>query len=111
LSQQGPTHTTTELEMPFWLPRIAVAAALATQSGAIPFADAPYRDPTLPIPDRVDDLLAKMALEEKVAQVKWPEPPNIPNIPLHSPTFALTDMVSVLPFNARPHSKDNVQQP
>jgi beta-glucosidase len=31
--------------------------------------DLPYRDPSLPIGDRVDDLVARMTLEEKIAQL------------------------------------------
>ena len=40
---------------------IVVVAAVAVCSALdeVPFADAPYRDPTLPIPQRVADLLEK----------------------------------------------------
>jgi len=40
-----------------WLPALAAAAT------------APYRDPTLPVEARVKDLLSRMTLEEKVAQM------------------------------------------
>jgi beta-glucosidase len=38
---------------------------------ASPAADAPYRDPKLPIDERVADLLKHMTLEEKVDQLTW----------------------------------------
>ena len=34
-------------------------------------SDLPYKNATLPIPDRVADLLPRMTLEEKVDQLKW----------------------------------------
>ena len=34
-------------------------------------SDLPYKNATLPIPDRVADLLSRMTLEEKVDQLKW----------------------------------------
>jgi len=32
----------------------------------------PYRDPSLPVPDRVRDLLSRMSLEEKIGQLNQP---------------------------------------
>jgi beta-glucosidase len=32
-------------------------------------AGEPYRDPTLPVPTRVNDLLSRMSLDEKVGQM------------------------------------------
>src|SRR5271165_5874099 len=40
---------------------------LTTASGGTP----PYKDPSLPIADRVKDLLSRMTLEEKVEQLHW----------------------------------------
>lgn len=53
---------------------LLVGLALAGQAPchAVPFADAPYRDASLPIPQRVEDLLAKMTVAEKVAQTLHP---------------------------------------
>ena len=45
---------------------IALASPLAGQAPAT----APYRDATLPVEDRVRDLVARMTLEEKVAQLQ-----------------------------------------
>ncbi|NWK98385.1 hypothetical protein DM806_22480 [Sphingobium lactosutens] len=44
---------------------LAAMPALAAQVAAMP-----YRDPALPVADRVRDLLARMTLEEKVAQMR-----------------------------------------
>lgn len=53
---------------------LMTAAALApmraaAQPAARPPADAPYRNPALPVEQRVEDLLRRMTLEEKVAQM------------------------------------------
>ncbi len=42
---------------------------MSTVDRAIVASDAPYRDPALPIAERVADLLARMTVEEKVAQL------------------------------------------
>lgn len=39
----------------------------------------PYLDPTLPIPERVEDLLSRMTVEEKVGQMTQPERPRFAN--------------------------------
>jgi beta-glucosidase len=44
-------------------------SAVAGAQGSVPTARAPYRDAKLPVERRVDDLLARMTLEEKVAQM------------------------------------------
>jgi beta-glucosidase len=52
-------------------PVVAVLVALssAAAQSAAPPASAPYRNAKLPVERRVDDLLARMTLEEKVAQM------------------------------------------
>ncbi len=40
-----------------------------TQIGAVGVPEMPYRDPSLPIKKRVDDLVSRMTLEEKVSQM------------------------------------------
>jgi beta-glucosidase len=55
----------------------ALAAACAAAS-----ATPKYKDPTLPVNDRVADLLSQMTLEEKVAQLlhPWPDGLSVQNI-------------------------------
>ena len=57
-----------------FLAGLMTAAAMApmravAQTGDRPPADAPYRNPALPVEQRVEDLLQRMSLEEKVAQM------------------------------------------
>src|SRR6185436_10865908 len=40
-----------------------------SQNGATASSDLPYKDPSLPIERRVDDLVSRMTLEEKVSQM------------------------------------------
>src|SRR6266850_1888862 len=40
-----------------------------TQTGAVAGPELPYKDPSLPIKRRVDDLVSRMTLEEKVSQM------------------------------------------
>ncbi|MBU0668995.1 MAG: hypothetical protein KKG32_02815, partial [Alphaproteobacteria bacterium] len=49
--------------------RAAQPTAPAAASIARPFPDAPYWNAALPVEQRVADLLARMTLEEKVAQI------------------------------------------
>jgi beta-glucosidase len=53
--------------LPLVLVACLVAPAAVAQQVVPP--DAPYRDATLPVEDRVEDLLGRMTLEEKVAQM------------------------------------------
>lgn len=46
---------------------LAPTAAFARQAGERPPADAPYRDAALAVDQRVQDLIGRMTLEEKVA--------------------------------------------
>ncbi len=49
---------------------VAVLALLASSSQSIAQQNPPYRDPMLPVEQRIDDLLSRMTLEEKVAQLE-----------------------------------------
>src|SRR5437773_1829352 len=48
---------------------LGLALFAGTASGQVSQARPPYSDPTLPIERRIDDLLARMTLEEKVGQM------------------------------------------
>ena len=54
---------------------LITAAALATLALAGPAAaaDYPYQDPSLPVPQRVADLLGRMTLAEKIGQMTQTE--------------------------------------
>jgi beta-glucosidase len=69
-------HRSTRRRLPRTLVAVATAA-LAIGVGApsvAPGADPlPYQDPSLPVPDRVADLLSRMTLEEKVGQMTQAE--------------------------------------
>ena len=60
------------------LPITLVAAVTLLLVGSLPSqqATAPYKNPSLPVEERVKDLLARMTLEEKVAQMEsvWQSP-------------------------------------
>ena len=49
---------------------VAVLVLLASSSQSIAQQNPPYRDPMLPVEQRIDDLLSRMTLEEKVAQLE-----------------------------------------
>nr|WP_251566867.1 glycoside hydrolase family 3 N-terminal domain-containing protein [Erythrobacter sp. 3-20A1M] len=59
----------------------AIAQAAATTTAAKPMPDAPYWNASLPVEQRVEDLLQRMTLEEKVAQMLsiWLEKAEIQN--------------------------------
>ncbi|CAM05671.1 beta-glucosidase [Saccharopolyspora erythraea NRRL 2338] len=51
---------------------VGLAATVLLTAAAVPSADAgrpAYRDPRLPVPDRVDDLMARMSLDDKLGQM------------------------------------------
>jgi beta-glucosidase len=53
---------------------ITAALAAATLTGALPAAAAePYLDPSLPVPQRVADLMSRMSLDEKLGQMTQAE--------------------------------------
>lgn len=54
--------------LPAWLYCFAICFVLSAAAGAQ--ATLPYRDPQLPVEQRVADLLSRMTLEEKVAQMQ-----------------------------------------
>jgi beta-glucosidase len=58
-----------------FVPRLALVATIATLALAAPAGAAglPYEDPSLPVPQRVSDLLSRMTLEEKVGQMTQTE--------------------------------------
>jgi len=60
---------------------LSVASLSAAQA---PSVHKPYLDPTLPLQDRVDDLVGRMSLEEKVSQMQN-DAPAIPR--LHIPAY------------------------
>ncbi len=66
LRQVNPTVTTFELSA---RTGEGVAAWVEWVAGVRPATDPPYRDPSLPIGERVADLLARLTIEEKVGQV------------------------------------------
>jgi beta-glucosidase len=52
---------------------VALSVLLLALGGVLPSEDRPlYLDPSLPVDSRVDDLLARMTLEEKVGQMNMP---------------------------------------
>src|SRR6266536_4027955 len=48
----------------------ASASSQATPATASDLAGAPFRNPSLPIDERVSDLISRMTLEEKVSQMR-----------------------------------------
>ena len=48
---------------------ISQLAATSSDNPSSAFASAPFRNPSLPIAERVDDLVSRMTLEEKVEQM------------------------------------------
>jgi beta-glucosidase len=77
--------------------RFLVAAA-AVVALALPSAataqEPPYKDPNLPIPQRVDDLLSRMTLEEKVGQMTQTERYQVFDDPTPIKTYGLGSILS-----------------
>ena len=75
--------------------RVLVGGILIASLTAIGFcqlSDAPYKNPTLPVEQRVQDLLGRMTLEEKVAMLSgagWME--SVPNARLGIPSIRMAD--------------------
>src|SRR3954467_10912792 len=76
--------------------RTAVVIALATLA-ALPAAAAaklPYQDPSLPVGQRVDDLLSRMTLAEKIGQMTQTERYQVYNDPTPITTYGLGSILS-----------------
>jgi beta-glucosidase len=54
-------------------PGAAAAGSPSTSAAAVPTTGLPYEDPSLPVTQRVADLLSRMTLEEKVGQMTQTE--------------------------------------
>lgn len=54
----------------FWLSALMIMSAIA---GNTPCFSQPYLDPKIPVPLRVEDLLSRMTLEEKIGQMTQPD--------------------------------------
>ena len=93
--------------------RILLVAALVFAVVAAPAAAAPYENPRLPVSKRVDDLLSRMNLQEKVGQMEQTErarvfddPSPITNLKLGS---ILSGGGSTPTENTPPKRKANVK--
>ena len=64
-----PPSSSSMTARPISLALLTALLALAPAGAAAQRASLPYRDPRLPVERRVDDLLRRMTLEEKVAQM------------------------------------------
>jgi beta-glucosidase len=81
-------------------PRVAAVVTLAALFLAAPAAaaqKAPYENPRLPVKQRVNDLLSRMTLEEKVGQMTQAERDSIPtNVPPDQTPIATLGLGSIL---------------
>ncbi|WP_084546168.1 glycoside hydrolase family 3 protein [Glycomyces arizonensis] len=81
-----------------WIASVAVlAAALVVWLLAVPGEseeDAAYLDPSLPVADRVADLLGRMTIEEKVGQMTQAEVPAVQDSPGDVGDFGLGSLLS-----------------
>lgn len=62
---------------------LTIVVALATAQAQEPLAGAPYKNPKVPVEQRVQDLLGRMTLEEKVSMLSgagWMESVAIPRL-------------------------------
>ncbi len=92
----------------------AHAQDTAAIASAKPMADAPYWNPELPVEQRVDDLLQRMTLEEKVAQMLsiWLEKQEIQNADFtFAPDKASARYPDGLGFYTRPSDKQGAGSP
>jgi beta-glucosidase len=63
-----------QLRLPAAALLVAASAACGSSTDAVPDASSvPFRDPSLPVADRVEDLLARMTLDEKLGQMTQPD--------------------------------------
>src|SRR4051794_30579884 len=75
--------------------RTLLLAALVLAVAAAPAAAAPpYQNPKLPVSKRVDDLLSRMTLAEKVGQMTQTERYQVFDDPSPIKTFALGSILS-----------------
>jgi beta-glucosidase len=77
-------------------PRLALAATIATLALAAPAGAAglPYEDPSLPVPQRVSDLLSRMTLAEKIGQMTQTERYQVYGDPTPITTYGLGSILS-----------------
>ena len=69
------------------------AAIVATTSLSLGQTTPLYLDPTAPIPDRVEDLLSRMTLDEKIGQMTLIDWPNLSS-DSHVATYHLGALLS-----------------
>ncbi|MFE9765004.1 glycoside hydrolase family 3 N-terminal domain-containing protein [Streptomyces sp. NPDC005808] len=81
------------------IPRSAAALAFAAslvvtglQIGPAQADGEPYRDPTLPVPTRVEDLLSRMTLDEKIGQMTQAERASVTTADI--PAYGLGSLLS-----------------
>jgi beta-glucosidase len=75
--------------------RLALAATIATLAIAAPASAAdPYQDPSLPVPQRVSDLLSRMTLAEKIGQMTQTERYQVYDDPTPITTYGLGSILS-----------------
>ncbi|WP_435837955.1 glycoside hydrolase family 3 protein [Streptantibioticus parmotrematis] len=72
----------------------AVPAATASPAGAHTTASPPYLDPRLPVQTRVDDLLGRMTLQEKVGQMTQAERSAVTSDPTQITGLGLGSVLS-----------------
>jgi beta-glucosidase len=77
-------------------PRLALVATIATLAIAAPAGAAglPYEDPSLPVPQRVSDLLSRMTLAEKIGQMTQTERYQIYDDPTPITAYGLGSILS-----------------
>ena len=89
---------------------IVVAAQIGMSQNPSGSATAPYRNPSLPVDQRVQDLLSRMTLEEKVAMLSgadWMQ--SVPNERLGIPSIKMADGPMGIRSWAGPSSETNAE--